>query len=391
MHMPIQRASSWRLVSVAATFLVNAAATGVAQTIPASVVLEARQTCVSCGIEISKRLTLRAPVDGTDLTHSFLLQDGSGRYITTDAERTSLLVFDRNGKLIGKGGRPGDGPGELRAITAAATGPGDSIWVVDRTNRLTVFGPDLRVSRSGRLPHRVHDILPMPGGRVAIAAAIGTAGAAGYAIHLLNQRLEYAGSLGYEAEPTLDPRCSACADQRMFSGPSPGVLWIADANRYSFALWGIQGRTAIRGYRVARSDWFVPWNRSSRALSGEERVDSRILRVAVDAKSRIWVSGIHAPPDWKPHPPTPASGIRVTAEGAITGDFSKLDEWLTQNEMRDYETVIEVFDPVSAVSVASTRVPGNLRLINATTAYRLAEDVNGLTVIEVYDVRLRAK
>lgn len=88
-----------------------------------------------------------------------------GRMIVADADAHHLKVLRPDGTLIDSIGRGGQGPGEFQGISELHVGPGDSLYVGDRSaNRLSIFASgssyefdrDLSSSESG-----VSRVLPL--------------------------------------------------------------------------------------------------------------------------------------------------------------------------------------------------------------------------------------
>jgi hypothetical protein len=72
-----------------------------------------------------------------------------GRWAVADGGASEIRVYDAAGRFIRAAGRPGDGPGEYRRLTAIGAGPGDTLWVYDfGARRFTVLDPALLVART---------------------------------------------------------------------------------------------------------------------------------------------------------------------------------------------------------------------------------------------------
>lgn len=54
----------------------------------------------------------------------------------------TVLRYDAAGRLLGRLGREGDGPEELRRPMTISAGPADSVWVADSQGRWVIFAPD---------------------------------------------------------------------------------------------------------------------------------------------------------------------------------------------------------------------------------------------------------
>lgn len=72
-----------------------------------------------------------------------------GRIAVADGGASEIRVYDAAGGFVRADGRPGDGPGEYRQISALGVGPGDTIWVYDfGLRRFTFLNTGLMVVRS---------------------------------------------------------------------------------------------------------------------------------------------------------------------------------------------------------------------------------------------------
>jgi DNA-binding beta-propeller fold protein YncE len=67
----------------------------------------------------------------------------SGKWVyVTDLPRHRVLVYEKDGKLIGGWGREGGGEGEFRRPMGIGIGPDGSVYVADsQNNRIQKFAP----------------------------------------------------------------------------------------------------------------------------------------------------------------------------------------------------------------------------------------------------------
>jgi len=80
--------------------------------------------------------------DGPVLEGGFALASSGSFVYALDVIARSVLRFDLDGRLLGRLGRPGRGPGELSAPIGLAAAPDGSIWVADpASGRLVRFDP----------------------------------------------------------------------------------------------------------------------------------------------------------------------------------------------------------------------------------------------------------
>ncbi|MEX0692654.1 MAG: hypothetical protein WD043_12510 [Gemmatimonadales bacterium] len=75
----------------------------------------------------------------------------NGSIVAADAQAYELRYFDAQGRIIGRVGRRGAGPGEFRWLQGIYVGPGDSVLGLD-ANRLNLFGPDRAFVRTIPIP-----------------------------------------------------------------------------------------------------------------------------------------------------------------------------------------------------------------------------------------------
>ncbi|MYI22759.1 MAG: hypothetical protein F4043_08615 [Gammaproteobacteria bacterium] len=69
--------------------------------------------------------------------------DGAGNLIVADAQMDEIRIFDASGLHLRTIGRPGEGPGEFRALAGAwPTAEGAVVAVDSRLRRITRFGPE---------------------------------------------------------------------------------------------------------------------------------------------------------------------------------------------------------------------------------------------------------
>jgi len=93
----------------------------------------------------------------TDVTAVLPWDDGS--VFVASRSDASVRRFAADGSFLGSFGRPGDGPGEFRRITAVGRA-GDRIWVLDgATSRFTFFTPEGELLESRRV-----ELPPEPSG-----------------------------------------------------------------------------------------------------------------------------------------------------------------------------------------------------------------------------------
>ena len=99
-----------------------------------------------------RRVSLEEDADDPLTQITSLTPRADGGFVVVDGPAGRVRAYDASGRLERVWGRPGDGPGELRAPSAAAYGPAGELHVVERGSpRRTVFWAEDSVSVD-RLP-----------------------------------------------------------------------------------------------------------------------------------------------------------------------------------------------------------------------------------------------
>lgn len=81
-----------------------------------------------------------------------VLRMADGRIAVANAGTSEILVFDGEGALVARVGREGEGPGEFMGLDRLSLLGDGSLAAWDyRTNRVTIFGPDLDLRREFRV------------------------------------------------------------------------------------------------------------------------------------------------------------------------------------------------------------------------------------------------
>ena len=100
-----------------------------------------------------------------------LLPAPDGSLLVGQPEDRTVMLLSRDGDVVGRVGREGEGPGEFRWISALGW-RGDSLWVSDiRGRRITVFNSQLEVVRTEPSPRAGVPIPFVPGKLVLLSDA----------------------------------------------------------------------------------------------------------------------------------------------------------------------------------------------------------------------------
>lgn len=97
----------------------------------------------------------------------------AGERLAFVAESTpyEVLVFDAAGQFERAVGTQGQGPGEFEEISLLAFDGTGALWVVSSAGvRLDIFGPELELESSERVPFRITHLAPVHGGMAASVA-----------------------------------------------------------------------------------------------------------------------------------------------------------------------------------------------------------------------------
>lgn len=94
-----------------------------------------------------RRVSLEEDADGPLTEVTSFTPRADGGFVVVDGPASRVYQYDAAGRLERVWGRPGEGPGELRAPSAAAYGPSGELHVVERGSpRRTVFWAEDSVS-----------------------------------------------------------------------------------------------------------------------------------------------------------------------------------------------------------------------------------------------------
>jgi hypothetical protein len=321
-------------------------------------------------IDAQPALTLRDSGDSVTIGNqsSVIAAPGGGFLVLRSAGRGQLAFYDSSGRLTRVIGRSGRGPGEVTAVSGAAFGPSDSLFIGDAENgRISVFAPgDYSFVRS------------QPAARAA-ASFRGTTEGRLTAPMVIVSRTMGRKNIGYQLV-AWDGRSgkafgSAMPFDRIGSAGAAGGgrLWIADGLIYELTLF--DGDSVVR--RVRREvDWFP-------------RDTSPIAAPRWMGKGRPFVAGVSADGDdqlWvliKRKNPRYAGDPQGAAPRPISpGGLPPLAEI--------FESVLEVLDPRTGALIDSRVLPGDvLGFVGPRRLYQLTEaDSSGTLMVQIWKLKL---
>jgi hypothetical protein len=124
-------------------------------------------TCPACRVHLARMPTRIQPVSDIGFsTDTKVARVAGGRYAVAPTTNVGeVSVFDSTGKLVQRVGRRGRGPGEMDLVLWVKTGHGDTLFVADDLNRITVFDPDFKYARAFDTPGPIGDIAFFPAAR----------------------------------------------------------------------------------------------------------------------------------------------------------------------------------------------------------------------------------
>jgi hypothetical protein len=166
------------------------------------------------------------PVDAT-------IAPGGALLIVDMAEHRTVRL-NSDGRVEWESGGPGDGPGEYRLPYRVVVLEGGEVVVYDLSRQdFSILAPDGTFLRRERLPFPMQplsDMLPLPGGNLAIAGRTRWGGnAADHGIHVFSPAFEHLRSFGPRPE-IEDPRKATIWGIGSLGSASGGGLWLS--------LWG---------------------------------------------------------------------------------------------------------------------------------------------------------
>ncbi len=330
----------------------------------------------ACELRVTRVVTLSDPDGHAGLAWPLKVErvhDGHVLVVPLDRQG-ELLQFGADGVFVRRIGRPGRGPREFGGVLAIASGPADSTFVMDASNRrLVVLDPDLEIARSAPLPVMGGWFGVLNDGSVVVLTGVprGPGGSADR-LALLDRELAVVRTFLPGAVPTFPDEIRAA--RRRIGVASDGTIAVGLVDRYEIEVWGSDG-THRRTLRRS-----PPWFPSSPAPVDPDARDDAPPRPLLDEApriapdGRIWAVSWIADDGWR-EALGPVRSIRgETATGPV---LERQSDYL--------DAVVENIDPVTGRVQASVRVDPALRLISDdgwAAAYR--EDEVGRPFIDVY-------
>jgi len=297
-----------------------------------------------CAIEI-RPLVLLGAKDDTISAFEFptIAKDREGRYfVSPDASRGRVMVFDSKGQLRRLLGRVGDGPDEYRWAESVRTLKDGSLQVVDPiAGRLSQYDAALRLRGERRLLRGIHDAWPGPGDSiVGLGFAMGRQ-SIGLPLHVLASDGTLARSFGNVRSATLfTPESEVRAARHVVLGPD-STFWLAPFHEYRLEQWNVDGRR-ISSLAIP-TNWFESWLRRPKDREDLARPVTEVTGMRVDNAGHVWVFSSVPEDDWRP------DAKMLLRRGNETGILDRV--------LRDryVDAVVEIVDPRTGVVRAHQR------------------------------------
>ena len=361
-------------------------ATVLAVALPAQsdrIAIDYTPTCSQCTVALTRVVTLGRPTDPAS-PHSvpWLVGDSQGRFFAIADTHDQVLVYAPDGRLVGRVGRRGPGPGEFappRGPLRLAIGRGDTLYVLDR-RFVSVFSPSLAFVRSTQLDRSATYAEVLGDGRAVLATRTVPRGASGASLQLIDRRGEIERPLG--AESVLLPNEIEGMPDPYVVHPDGNAIWTSSSN-YRLDEWRFDGQ---RGASLEMVN--VPWFPKQPPPERKFRTQPAVRRTTDDLRASI--AERQRGLDEEGTPSTPLSPPRTTIAGIDRAGLVWVVGTYPVAAERRMATVIDIIDPRARRLVASVPLTQWVRYLPGNElAYSVAEDANGLSEVTVWRVELR--
>jgi hypothetical protein len=280
-------------VVLAALAHAGAASAGLSQTLSIS----HNVACPQCALRVERLVVLGD--DGANLIGPFtgLWLDSRKRMYAIAYDSRSLIVWDSAGRRIATVGSSGQGPGEMSGnILQLMLTPGDTLYVLDRSRKLSLFTPDYRFIRSVELQVASRDVALLADGRFIVGNVVRTSSGEGPPFHLLDASGRIERSFG-DPRPQLLPSARHRSEPANFGvSPDRSSIWHWQSWRYQLTQWRSDG-SRVMHLDVVQPPWYTapPVGPVVRTPASREQVLDvlRRLRTPIDSEPP-------PPPDTEP-------------------------------------------------------------------------------------------
>jgi hypothetical protein len=327
------------------------------------------KTPPASGLELRRRLTLSDDASPLHELGSGLSIDSRGRYYVTGFFKDRrFLVFDSTGRFLKSVGREGKGPGEYQGQLEVHVGKGDSIYVMT-SDRITILGPNYRVAKTSnatlepvtaRLSNgvfaQVTNNAKIPGQETAEEW---------HSLHVLELiRSDGRSIRRIDVGPPRTTNELGPRGRELYPGPG-GAVWlpcgIQCGGRSRIEQWDSAGHHIVSLIRIPDGLF--------EAFPEDVRTTWNVPTIRFDHHGLLWM--LFVLPNGKTH--------RVTYQ---------TESGPAERDAKEFDSILEVVDPISRTLLASRRFPKRFFLLKAGVVYAFAEGLDGRNQFEVYDVRM---
>lgn len=269
-------------------------------------------------------------------------QDTRGRYIVMQPNRPEQpQVFDSTGRFLRVLGRAGEGPGEFRNAAIVFGGPRDSINVVDwATLRISVLDANLEFVRSMPTMTSPLNGVSLSGGQFVLSGILNDRAHIGLPFHLFDRQGTRIGTWGDRTKPYL-PSNQIRFVYRLAAARRRGFWAVPLLGQYQIEHW----QSADSAVALVRPDasWYVsvPENLRQFDVNAKSPPVSFVYGIWEDSAGLVWVftriGDLRGP------------GARDTLSNLERSYSAPKDADL------EYDTMVEVIDPVAGSVVVSQR------------------------------------
>jgi hypothetical protein len=329
--------------------------------------IDGNPSCGSCGIQVS-RVTRLGVDDGSGSIArepKLVARDSRGNfYVLSDV---LPQVFSPTGQFLRTVGGVGDGPGEVRALTALAIGRSDSVLTIDASgSRLTLFSATGVFARTGtvRPTGRFFTASALPDGSLATTGQVGGVPPT-TPIHIISPSMRVVHSFGDTGDQ------SETAAMRTLAVAVDGTIIAAYRLRHAFDRFDSTG--ALLGKYEIDAGWFAT-GAADWSPNPSEPPPINTRRIAVDSTGLLWLFTYVPRPDW-------AKAVRPLGGGRPGYRYDAFSAFYTR---------VEVVDLLANKVLVSQVIPlfiGHALSGGLVSSY--AETDDGIPVVTISRLTLR--
>lgn len=327
---------------------------------------------------VEAHVVLRGPVNGFDLDRTGVVaRSSTGSFVVSAHNGTKLAVFDSSGKALRTFGREGDAPGEFRRISAVLFGPGDSLWVLEASQRTAhIFDSAFRFVRRVHLPFASNRVLPLSSGDYVIGGLFRRAENAGYPFHRVQGKSGSIHSFGIRS--SFSGSSTPPEFLSMLALDGAGSLWSVSPNDLRLVEWSRDG--SLRRQVKLTVNGFTSWSEQPAGFIDAERPNVRISDLAMGPGKLATVLLTQPAPNWS----KASAAVDVAKTPLSRIPLTYLDRFL--------DSRILVVDLQRSTVVADIARPARLMgLLSARLAFSITEDADGLVEYRVWTLNPRGK